>query len=76
MRKQLEVLELFIYNSNKKKLLERLNLKIGVEMSKVKKELKEFLEYKKNYKFVQKELIVKDQCIYCEDILLKDIDRK
>ena len=45
-------------------------------MSKVKKELKEFLEYKKNYKFVQKELIVKDQCIYCEDISLKDIDRK
>lgn len=45
-------------------------------MSKVKKELKEFLEYKNNYKFVQKELIVKDQCIYCEDILLKDIDRK
>lgn len=53
-----------------------LNLKIGVEMSKIKKELKEFLEYKKNYKFVQKELIVKDECIYCEDILLKDIDRK
>lgn len=76
MRGQLEVLEFFIYNSNKKKLLERLNLKIGVEMSKVKKELKEFLEYKKNYKFVQKELIVKDKCIYCEDILLKDIDRK
>ena len=53
-----------------------LNLKIGVEMNKVKKELKEFLEYKKDYKFVQKKLIEKDKCIYCEDILLKDIDRK
>ena len=53
-----------------------LNLKIGVEMNKIKKELKEFLEYKKDYKFVQKELIAKDECIYCEDILLKDIDRK
>ena len=53
-----------------------LNLKIGVEMSKLKKELKEFVEYKKNYKFIQKELIEKDECIYCEDILLKDIDRK
>ena len=45
-------------------------------MNKIKKELKEFLEYKKDYKFVQKELIEKDGCIYCEDILLKDIDRK
>ena len=45
-------------------------------MNKIKKELKEFLEYKKDYKFVQKELIAKDECIYCEDILLKDIDRK
>ena len=45
-------------------------------MSKLKKELKEFLEYKRNYKFVQKELILKDECIYCEDILLKDKDRK
>ena len=43
-------------------------------MSKLKKELKEFLEYKKNYKFIQKELIEKDECIYCEDIVLKDKD--
>ena len=45
-------------------------------MSKLKKELQEFLEYKKNYKFIQKELIEKDECIYCEDILLKDNQRK
>lgn len=45
-------------------------------MSKVKKELKEFLEYKKSYKFVQRELIVKDGCVYCGDILLKDKERK
>ena len=45
-------------------------------MSKLKKELKEFLEYKKNYKFVQKEFIEKDECLYCEDILLKDKERK
>ena len=45
-------------------------------MSKLKKELKEFLEYKKNYKFIQKELILKEGYIYCEDILLKDIERK
>ncbi len=45
-------------------------------MSKVKNELKEFLEYKKAYKFIQKELIVKDECVYCDDILLKDIERK
>ena len=64
-------------------MLEKLNgenwyklMKLGVKMSKIKKELKEFLEYKKDYKFVQKELIVKDECIYCEDILLKDIERK
>ena len=43
-------------------------------MSKLKKELKEFKEYKKNYKFIQKELIEKDECIYCEDILLRDKD--
>lgn len=51
-----------------------LSLKIGVEMSKLKKELKEFLEYKKNYKFTQKELIERDECIFCEDIVLKDKD--
>ena len=45
-------------------------------MSKIKKELKEFLEYKKNYKFKQKELIEKDDCIYCENELLKDKERK
>ena len=45
-------------------------------MSKVKKELKEFLEFKNNYKFIQKELIEKDECIYCEEILLKDKERE
>jgi len=45
-------------------------------MSKLKKELKEFLKYKKNYRFTQKELIEIDDCIYCEDILLKDAERK
>lgn len=43
-------------------------------MSRVKKELKEFLDYKKNYKFVLKELTEKDNCIYCEDELLQDND--
>ena len=43
-------------------------------MSRVKKELKEFLEYKKHYKFIQKELIEKDDCIYCEEELLQDKD--
>ena len=45
-------------------------------MSKLKKELKEFLQYKKGYKFKQKELIEKDECIYCENILLRDKERK
>lgn len=45
-------------------------------MSKVKKELKEFLEYKKNYKFTQKELIETEKGLYCEGILLKDEQRK
>ena len=45
-------------------------------MNKFKKELKEFLEYKKNYKFTQKKLIEMDDCIYCENILLKDAERK
>ncbi|MGN1270275.1 MAG: hypothetical protein ACI4UU_05375 [Clostridia bacterium] len=43
-------------------------------MSKIKKELKEFLTYKNNYKFIQKELIEIDDCIYCENELLKDKD--
>ena len=43
-------------------------------MSKIKKELKEFLTYKNNYKFIQKELIERDDCIYCENELLKDQD--
>lgn len=43
-------------------------------MSKLKKELKEFLLYKKGYKFKQKELIEKDECVYCENILLRDKD--
>jgi len=45
-------------------------------MSKLKRELKEFLEYKKKFKFVQKELIERENGIYCEEILLKDNNRK
>lgn len=45
-------------------------------MNKVKKELKDFLEYKKNYDFIQKELIEKDGCIYCENELVQDEERK
>ena len=45
-------------------------------MNKLKKELKEFLKYKSNYKFVQKELNEQDECIYCENILLKSKERK
>lgn len=41
-------------------------------MSKIKKELKEFLKFKKNYEFIQKEIIEKDECLYCENELLKD----
>lgn len=41
-------------------------------MNRVKKELKEFLKYKETYKFTQKELIEKHDCIYCEDELLQD----
>lgn len=36
------------------------------------KELKEFIEFKKNYKFNQLEFVEKDNNLYCEDILLKD----
>ena len=43
-------------------------------MSKIEKELKEFLTYKNNYKFIQKELIERDDCIFCENELLKDKD--
>ena len=41
-------------------------------MNKIKKELKEFLEYKKSYKFVQKNIVQKNGCIYCENELLED----
>lgn len=41
-------------------------------MRKIKKELKEFLEFKNNYKFIQKELVEKEGCIYCENELLID----
>ena len=44
-------------------------------MSRIKKELKEFSKYKENYEFNQKELVEKDGCIYCEDLLLKDQER-
>lgn len=43
-------------------------------MRKLKKELKEFLEFKNNYKFTQKELVEKYNCIYCENQLLEDSD--
>ena len=44
-------------------------------MNKVKKELKEFLEYKKNYNFIQKELIEKnDQEQKNEEMKKNDID--
>ena len=45
-------------------------------MNKIEKELKEFLEYKSNYKFFQKDLIQKDECIYCDNELLQDKERK
>ncbi len=45
-------------------------------MNKVKKELKEFLEYKSNYKFSQKDLVQKNECIYCDNVLLQDKERK
>lgn len=41
-------------------------------MNKIKKELKEFIEFKKTFEFKQKEIIKKDECIYLEDILIKD----
>ncbi len=41
-------------------------------MSKIKKELKEFLTYKSTYQFIQKELIEREDGIYCENELLKD----
>ena len=45
-------------------------------MNKIKKELKEFLEYKSNYKFLQKDLIQKDECIDCDNELLQDKERQ
>lgn len=45
-------------------------------MNKINKELKEFLEYKKQYNFVQKELVEKNNCIYCENELVQDEARK
>ena len=38
----------------------------------MKKELREFKEFKKNFKFKQLELIEKDDCVYCKDYLVKD----
>lgn len=43
-------------------------------MSKIKKELKEFIEFKNNYKFTQKQFVEKDGNIYCDDKLLQDKD--
>jgi len=47
-------------------------LKVGVNMSKINKELMKFREFKKNYKFEQLELIEKNDCVYCGDIIVKD----
>ena len=44
-------------------------------MNKIIKELENFIEFRTNYNFVQKELIEKDGCIYCENELLKDKER-
>jgi len=41
-------------------------------MNKIKKELKELFEFKKNYNFTQKEIIKKEDGIYCENELLQD----
>jgi len=35
-------------------------------------ELKDFIEFKKNYKFKQLDIVEKDGNLYCKDILLKD----
>ena len=39
-------------------------------------ELKEFQEFKHNYKFIQKDLVEENGSIYCDGILLKDSERK
>ncbi len=44
-------------------------------MNKIKRELKDFLEFKTNYKFIQKELTQKDGCIYCNNEILQDSER-
>lgn len=44
-------------------------------MNNIKKELEDFIEFKTNYNFVQKKIIEKEGCIYCEDELLKDKER-
>ncbi len=43
-------------------------------MDNIKKELEEFIEFKKNYKFVQKELVEKDGDIYCDGYLVRSND--
>ena len=58
---------------NKLKLIDEY---VRKHVEKIKKELKEFLEYKSNYKFFQKDLIQKDECIYCDNELLQDKERK
>ncbi len=39
---------------------------------KIKKELREFLEFKKNYKFEFKEILEKDNSLYCDGICIRD----
>lgn len=38
----------------------------------MKQELNEFIEFKKNFKFEQLEVVEKDNNLYCKDVLLKD----
>lgn len=40
----------------------------------IKKELEEFLEFKKNYKFEQKELVIEGDLIYCDKELIQEYD--
>lgn len=44
-------------------------------MNKIKRELKEFVEYKKKYNFTQKELVEKDGEVYCDGELIMDKDK-
>ena len=45
-------------------------------MDNVKKELEEFLEFKKQYKFSQKKLEERDGAIYCDGYLVENEEEK